>query len=232
MSGSGGRSACRTRRCRRRGRPSPSQRRLRPGHRPPGCPARASIATAAMPTTGRCSTWPRTAKATSSQTVRAGPGRIGIPFILQQSGIQRWRTQQEVEFGRRDSAFEAVAEAIGRPSSLGYLTEGELSGRGEVHRSAADRPGRRPRGRRSGARRRCARLAGCGSRYRRRTAEANARRTQLSTPRPRIAAARIVTHSAPDAATMSSARALSSPSTDTGCSGSFSDSGGPLPPMP
>ena len=43
-------------------------------------------------------------------------------------------------------------------------------------------------------------------------AEANTRRTQLSTPRPRIEADRIATHSTPQAATISSTRALSSPS--------------------
>ena len=54
-------------------------------------------------------------------------------------------------------------------------------------------------------------------------AEAKARRTQLSTPRPRIADERIATHSAPLAAIISSARALSRPNAETGCSGSASE---------
>ena len=68
------------------------------------------------------------------QTFASGPGRGVVPTLMQQSGIHRRRTQQEVEFCCRAEPSEQSRHS-GPSERLGNLVHREISGCGQVHRS-------------------------------------------------------------------------------------------------
>ena len=187
-SGNEGRSACRIRRCRRPDRPAAGS-----------TPSAAGISTAGMSCTGvsrhgsdvdhcRRSLWPRTANATSSGIPVGGPGRREIPFVAQQRGVSSTERSAAGRARRRTSASRAAADHDRSPELRRDLTEGELAG-------AARFTGPLPIPGSTAARTktRCASslctTCTCVApvRHSGNNADANARRTQLSTPRPRIA---------------------------------------------
>ncbi len=175
-------------------------------------------------------TLPRTASATSS--THSSALQAGVKFHLSRSnavsiaGALSSRSSSAAELSRRSS----LPGTIGRPSApaispnVGWPGAAMFTGPLSMPVSTIDR-----------TKIRCTSSVCTTCTLRRadplmsgNSGEANTRRTQLLTSRPRMAAERIATHSAPHVASFSSTWALSRPSTVTGFSRSASDSAGML----